>query len=319
MANETGLANSNRLERAILPGLFAEYQNSDPGVGMQAAPIVQVDSDKGTFHRIRDPGFIDDGDAISILNPISDDAQLPLHGLDVVPVEFGTDRFGIGKIFIPRKTMRNYRAREIGVDQVVTRRLAQRARDLHTIKVGAFASTETNYDSSLRDDFLGGLVAASPIIKRIETLVVDAEKLSGQMMTHAFISRDIAKELRVNDEVRSTTAIAGAGQGSSATMDQLRRFFRDNFELELVVERTAYTAGGTRRFSFSDVIAIMKVDPTDNDGFLATPAESEAEALGDVYTWESSDPRGTYYGCESNFGLTSPAPLAGAIAHNLLP
>lgn len=286
----------------ILTGLFYQKQQelADYG-GLRAAPIRAINGLTSQYLAL--------STKLQLSLDQSDDAfggtkTLPIGLNDTsrpTGVEFTTKSVELERYaahaFINKRVRDHFQASSgFDVRQPAVDQLAHEILGVHAYKVWTGYTTAGNFGTAVTG---GDLTTASTdfltqILTQRETIYAE----TGRYPTHFFTGPKVANLMRLNDYVRNRPG--AAIENSLATSDMLGQFFRDMFQLELVIVPAGYKSSGGTFTNFLDNDAAMVYLSPDQGtpSFAMTFAEADSRisdtgaSLAGLTTEDSRDPQG---------------------------
>jgi hypothetical protein len=146
---------------------------------------------------------------------------------------------------------------------------------------GGYLSEFINVAGNDLPNAIAPLVISTPssaVVGSILDYVEQIELASNKKPNVAWLSAKAARKFQLLDEVQETTSLAGftvspnnVRRTGSATMTQVRDFFRTRFDLELYVEnRTIIDSTGTNAYAGEDKMILAYAAPGPQDSALKT-------------------------------------------------
>ena len=307
---------------ATLTGFFNDQSEAGRWVGLKAAPFTIVDGLGGTYSRQDDTGWLNLKESPGMDDALSDNAPAKqiamVDATEVVALERDayTTVAPISRIKAAAALGQDYDIRAM-------RRVAGHIHNRHELQVMTILSDSANFGY---DADPGNFTTASTsLILPVKALMDSVAGSIGYDPNVAVINPDVARYLENLDEVAGWNGQFFNNAATPAARGKLVAFFREMFDLELIVSKTKYTAAdGTLAYMMGDHIAIYHSDNTGLPSFITTFGNywlgdtSGPMSLAGIRDFPSYDPEGTVYAADALYKVQSDNANAGGILTDVL-
>ena len=285
----------------ILTGLFYQKQQelADYG-GLRAAPIRAINGLTSQYLALSTKLQLsldgaDDAFGGSKTLPIGlNDTSRPT-GVEFTTKSVELERYA-AHAFINKRVRDHFQASSgFDVRQPAVDQLAHEILGVHAYKVWTGYTTSGNFGTTVAGGDLtaAGTPFVSQILEQRETVYAE----TGRYPTHFFTGPKVANLMRLNNDVRNRPG--SAVENSLATSDMLAQFFREMFQLELVIIPAGYKDGGVFTNFLDNDAAMVYLSPDQGTpSFAMTFAEADGRisdtgaSLAGLTTEDSRDPQG---------------------------
>lgn len=312
---------TNALLREDLTGVFLERQGEQASIGLRVAPVFPSKQLRGQYNYFNEVGMLDEDLPNSPFTKKALSAPASEGGLKLASNTYDVDNYAWGHRVITEIEEQEHGARGHDILETYTRKYARQAVKHHEASVARSISTAAHYASAHVEASPTNISVSTAgenhkadvraMLDRMDKAGVDIEDMTLMIVMGPRVAR-VAAEMNA---VLSYSAVAHDGTNQIrvgyAPRGALENFYANAFEvpIELGICRVKTKRSGAFSYVMDDDIALVAVGAGPLDGsFARTAARGENEALGNIYTYDAANPKGTGVYVQSLYSVFTPMP-----------